>query len=256
MPLLLNLHHQTARLGQPAQPVVVAIHGGSFRRGSRDDANLAAMARQIVPAGFTVMSVGYRLVPDEPVLTGPFDALVEPFEQAQPVLRARSRASFEAMLAASEDLAKVLRWISAHAGEYGLDPDRVFLLGSSAGAIAALNTVYGLPQRSIGDTGVRIAGVINLWGALPAVDALPADGPPLLIIHGDKDQTVDVEAARKLVRMAATAGVPYTAYIMPDRLHGFGGNPPLTTEVAPGISICSAVVAFLRKAAALPARSH
>lgn len=243
VPLLLNIYQQRAYPGQPARPVVVAIHGGSFRRGSRDDANLAVLARQIVPLGYTVLSISYRLVPDEAVLAAPFAALVDPLEQAQVALRPRT-FNTEAMVAASEDIAQVLRWIAANATQYGLDSERVFLLGSSAGAIGALNTVYGLPSRIIGNTGSKIVGVVDLWGALPAVDELPADGPPLLIIHGDKDQTVNVEAARKLVSMAIASGMPHTAYIMPNRRHGFGGNPPLTTEVAPGISICQAVVAF------------
>jgi acetyl esterase/lipase len=230
------------------RPVLVAIHGGSFRTGSRTDRNLAAMGQGLAAGGYAVVSMGYRLAPDNPVLSPTYAVLADALLESG-VMGQRQRAFIEAMLVASEDLLTLLRWIDAHGAAHGLDRARVVLLGSSAGAVTALQVAYGAPGRIAGELPVRIIGVVDLWGALPGARGMPRGGPPLLIVHGDQDPTVPVSAAHDLVRLAEAAGITHTAHILPGRGHGFRANPPLTTEVAPGVTIYAAVAAFVREVA-------
>src|SRR5206468_9923883 len=75
-----------------------------------------------------------------------------------------------------DDVRAALRWVQAHAGEYGIDPDRVALLGASAGAHLALLSTSGAqgeapPDATRGDetrkrssTDPRVRAVIDFYG--------------------------------------------------------------------------------------------
>jgi acetyl esterase/lipase len=92
--------------GDPPHPLVVLIHGGGWEAGDRTD---VGDAPPLVDRGYAVASVDYRLT----------DA-----------------AAFPAQI---RDCRAAVRWLRAHADDYGLDPDRVGAWGWSAGAhLAAL----------------------------------------------------------------------------------------------------------------------
>jgi acetyl esterase/lipase len=97
-PLALDLHIPQSPDGA-AVPVVIYAHGGGFLGGSRAMGPWAFL----LAAGYAVASVDYRLS-GECQFPGPV-----------------------------HDVAAAVRWVGAHAGEYGLDPDRVAGFGSSAG---------------------------------------------------------------------------------------------------------------------------
>jgi arylformamidase len=83
-------------------PMILFIHGGSWRRGDKRAIGLKPLA--FVPAGYVIASANYRFRPDVPVS-----------EMAL-------------------DVAHAVAWLRAHAGTYGGDPDRIVLMGHSAGA--------------------------------------------------------------------------------------------------------------------------
>jgi acetyl esterase/lipase len=89
------------------QPVVVWVHGGGWMRGSKEEVHHKPSA--FVARNFVFVPVNYRFVPN--VL---MDAIVR-------------------------DVAKSVGWVHANITRYGGDPDRIFLMGHSAGAqLAAL----------------------------------------------------------------------------------------------------------------------
>ena len=87
-----------------ALPVVVWIHGGSWNSGSKDFCPIGFMAARNV----AIVSINYRLT---------------------------ETAAFPAPLF---DCKGAVRWLRAHAGEYGLDAGHVGLFGASAGGHLAL----------------------------------------------------------------------------------------------------------------------
>jgi acetyl esterase/lipase len=88
-------------------PAVVFVHGGGWQTGNR--AEFAPMAIRMAERGFATATVSYRLSP----------------EARYP--------------AAIHDVKSALRWVRAHAGEYGIDPARIAVAGGSAGGqIASL----------------------------------------------------------------------------------------------------------------------
>jgi acetyl esterase/lipase len=96
-----------ARPSGSKQPVVVWVHGGGWMRGSKNE--VADKPAAFVDRGFVFVPVNYRFVPHVKMGT---------------IVR---------------DVAKSVGWVHANIARHGGDPDRIFLMGHSAGAqIAAL----------------------------------------------------------------------------------------------------------------------
>ena len=64
--LLLDLY-QPSKRSTAKRPVVILIHGGGFRNGSRSQADLAKVADGLVKQGAVVASIDYRLMGDNAV---------------------------------------------------------------------------------------------------------------------------------------------------------------------------------------------
>ena len=94
------------------QPVVVWIHGGALIMGSRKLAPSFPFLQSLRAAGFTVVSIDYRLAPETRL-----PAIIEDVEDA-------------------------FRWLRAEAGRLHIDPDRVGVSGGSAGGYLTLMTGF------------------------------------------------------------------------------------------------------------------
>jgi acetyl esterase/lipase len=108
-------HYRPRKVDGPA-PVVVLVHGGAWMRG--DPSQAAGNALHFARRGIATVSIAYRLAPEH---------------------------RFPAPL---DDVRRGLRWVRAHAGELGVDPDRMALLGLSAGAHLAMlaHVARGVPE--------------------------------------------------------------------------------------------------------------
>jgi acetyl esterase/lipase len=121
--------------GEGARPLVVVVHGGSWQRGGRGEA--VHLSRAMAAAGLVVADVEYRLAP-------------------------RHR-----LPAAVGDVKCAVGRLRARAQELGVDPDRVALLGRSAGGEVALVAAYSMGDPRLPaacDTGAAaVAGVVSLY---------------------------------------------------------------------------------------------
>jgi acetyl esterase/lipase len=86
-------------------PIVVWIHGGGFSAGDKKEVHHKPQA--LVEKGFVFVSINYRFVPKVTVKQ------------------------------IAGDAAKALRWVHDHAKDYGGDPQRLIVMGHSAGATLA-----------------------------------------------------------------------------------------------------------------------
>jgi acetyl esterase/lipase len=135
-----------------------------------------------------------------------------------------------------DDAARAAQWAGEHAAGYGADPQRLFLMGHSAGAhMAALLTLDRRYLAAVAPPAgrPRIAGMIGLSGPydfLPLQEAdvqdmfgpprlypesqpinfVRADAPPMLLVHGLKDDTVLPKNSRNLAAALQALGVPVT----------------------------------------------
>jgi len=193
---------------------LIFIHGGGWSEG--DKSPLA-----VVPPGYLVTSINYRLYPDY---------------------------RFPAMI---EDVKCAIRYLRAHAAEYNLNPTRIGLIGHSAGGhLAALAGLVGpeagwdvgqyLEQSSKVQAVIEISGPTDLTRTFPdwveelkvsvfGVDGLAAsspftrarnNAPPFLIVHGEADAVVPVEQAHLLHTALARAGARVQKIILRNAGHG------------------------------------
>jgi arylformamidase len=101
------------------RPIVVWIHGGGWAGGDKTYA-IAALSRACTDRGYLFVSVNYRLF----------------FRPQDNPGSARPEVTIPDI---EGDVAKAIRWLRDHAGDYGADPDFFFVMGHSAGAqLAAL----------------------------------------------------------------------------------------------------------------------
>jgi acetyl esterase/lipase len=132
------------------------------------------------------------------------------------------------------DAVRAGRWAAVHAGEHGADPQRLYLMGHSAGAhMAALAALDRRHFAASAQPVPRIAGVIGLSGAydfLPLREAdvqdmfgppqnypdsqpinfVRSDAPPTLLVHGLEDDTVSPNNSRNLAAALSALRVPVT----------------------------------------------
>ena len=229
--------------GDGPHPVVVFLHGGGWRLGSRHLAGPAYRGQTPTPfervaqAGIAVASVDYRL---------------------------SGEAVFPAQL---HDAKAAVRWLRARAGELGVDPDRIAAWGESAGAhLAALLGLVG-DQAMEGDVGVAgtssaVSAVVawyaptdlaavaadlgvdphdpatreaQLLGA-PAVDVpelaaqaspvthVSPEAPPFLLLHGAADRMIPCVQSQRLYDALVEAGVEAELDIYEDADHMWLGS--------------------------------
>ncbi|MDZ4777334.1 MAG: alpha/beta hydrolase [Alphaproteobacteria bacterium] len=188
------------------KPVIVFLYGGAWNNGRRQDYGWAA--RALAAKGFVVVVPDYRLAPADP-----FPAFVD-------------------------DATAATAWAHANARRFGGDPDRIVLMGHSAGAHIAM--MVALDRRFLDRAGVpssTIRGVIGLagpykfdpneegvlrdaFGRFPEPDAtqpvtfVRADAPPALLLHGDADTRVRLRNSERLDRelRAASASAELKVY--------------------------------------------
>lgn len=189
------------------RPVIVFLYGGAWNTGRRQD--YAFAARALAAKGFAVVVPDYRLAPADP-----FPAFVE-------------------------DAAAATAWTHKNIARFGGDPDRIVLMGHSAGAHIAM--MVALDRRFLDRAGVpqaAIRGVIGLAGpyrfdpneegvlrdafgkfpdptAVQPMTFVRADAPPALLLHGDADTRVLIRNSERLGRALTEAGAKAEVKIYP-----------------------------------------
>ncbi len=117
----LDLYVPIPRPGHPAAPgLVVYVHGGGWLPGQGDRSDFFSMGivKFFLSIGYATASIDYRL---------------------------SNEAHFPAQI---EDVKTAVRWLRAHTGQYGYDPNEIAAVGDSAGGqlVALLGTSEGVPS--------------------------------------------------------------------------------------------------------------
>jgi acetyl esterase/lipase len=188
-------------------PILIHFHGGGFT-GGRKSLEARPLVLRFARRGWVCMSANYRLRP-----AGTFPDFVI-------------------------DAKRALAWARAHAAEYGADPGRVFIAGSSAGAhlaaIAALTPGDPAFQPGFEDADTSVAGCVCLYGYYGPVSTRPpglrsspveyvhAGAPPFLIAHGTQDTLVPGARASALsARLQEVSPNPVVWIELPGAQHSF-----------------------------------
>jgi acetyl esterase/lipase len=222
VPLLLDLYRPA---GEPVggYPVVVLIHGGGFAAQSRTDAGVVEIARGLAERGIAAASIDYRLIGQRPVPSARVSALA----QALPPSELST-----GMAVAVDDTLTAVGYLTEHADDLGIDPDRLGMVGSSAGAMTADHVGYALDDHGI--AGPHLTFVGSLWGGIlvpPGVDQVAAGEPALFAVHGDADPTVPVRLSDELVARARHVGLDVDYHRIAGAGHGYSTSRFFTQPV-------------------------
>src|SRR5690348_10894060 len=243
-PLELDLY--LPREDRPA-PVIVLVHGGGWRRGSRRHPLPVLGADfydRLAAQGFAVAAIDYRL---------------------------SGEARFPAPL---DDVRTAIGWVGEHAAGYGLDTGRVFLWGDSAGGHLALlaaltgaaahavvawfpvTDLAGLPSDVADAGGVPDPGPDSrealLLGAPAAAvpdlarEASPvahasAAAPPVLLMHGAADDLVPPAQSVRLAGALREAGATVELELVPGATHFWQGASDVPGIVRRSVGFLRAV---------------
>lgn len=164
------------------RPLVILLHGGAFLFGDKGGTFMRHLAQHYATRGYVVASVNYRLG-------------CSMFE-----FNTIRRMIYRAV----QDADKAEHFLIDHADEYSIDPNAIFLVGHSAGAITALSATVltdedkydGIDQFYLKDLGrlpnpVKLLGTVGLWGAITELHYINmADNPDFLLMHGTDDDIV------------------------------------------------------------------
>lgn len=219
----------TADVYQPSaagpHPMLVQIYGGAWQRGAPEDDG--SFARYFAAQGYVVVAIDYRHAP----------AWRWP--------------------AQIEDIREAIRWLVAHAAEFGGDSNRIGLIGRSAGAQLALVAAYesGTPRiRAVasyyGPTdlvegwrtpprpdplGTRTILETYLGGTPDTVPRLYQDAspvsyatgplPPTLLVYGSRDHVVEARFGAELHSRLMQAGSASALLELPWAEHAFDAIP-------------------------------
>lgn len=224
--LLMDIYQPDGDCAEP-RPFVIGIHGGGFVSGSKSSLNWVANMEAAAAAGFVGISIDYRLVGDDPLVSAEFQPVADDFDEEaiRLGLTDTQRDVLYAAAAAIEDAATALVWARDNADARCLDIDRFAIWGSSAGAITALHVSHGLDEYFIDRPKPLV--VIDYWGRLFLDGLVDAAGPPLMIVHGTADQSqIYEDTAVVLAAEADAVGLPFSFYTIQDGPHGFSSVNP------------------------------
>ena len=218
--LKLGLDIYQAKSSNKPQPLILVIHGGYWKSG--DKSTHITNGIEFTDLGYTVAAMNYRL---------------------------SAKYKFPAAI---EDIRDSIRYLTEHATEFNIDPERIVLYGGSAGG--HLSAFIGLAANTPGKAYVEginpqaIKGIISLYGmhdltmtiqrehpftqqfigktfeedpdtyleASP-IHHVDKNDPPILLIHGSLDGSVSVKNSDALAEKLKLAGVPCTY----DRVEGW-----------------------------------
>lgn len=176
------------------RPLIIMVVGGAFLQPITSRAGFTELAKTAARYGYAVANIDYRT----------YDLSQYPVD---------SITSYRNALRARADLKAAIRYFrkdAAAAKQYKINPDKIFALGHSAGAITSLAAAYmnsddDYTQQVLalineeggfeGDSGnpgyaSNLNGVVSLSGGVWRRDLVDANEAPVLCIHGTADEVV------------------------------------------------------------------
>src|SRR5436190_3058667 len=206
--------------GKGPFPAIILVHGGGWTAGHKTVNFVKDLFPVLEQTGMAWFTIDYRLAPKHPYP------------------------------AARVDVESAVQWVKANARQYKVDPNKIVLMGESAGGhlvnlvgvkndvgVAAVVCFYGPIDMEVfskkfeskpPDGGMKSFFLLNDWG--PAATAklheasprtyLNKKTPPFLIIHGTSDTSVPYDQATLHVKLLKERHIPVELITVQDGTHG------------------------------------
>jgi acetyl esterase/lipase len=223
-----DLYRPAQRAATARSPAVVVIHGGGWTSGDKAHEREVNIAVNLAQTGFVALSINYALSTGGSV-TWPQNLY---------------------------DCKTAVRWLRQHADRLQIDAEHIGVIGGSAGGhlaalVAVTRAADGLdPPGPYADFSCRVQCAVDLYGPIDLLSYrdLPMFGktrkeapqlyraaspttyadkssPPILILHGTADRSVDVEQSRRFAAALDRAGARHELVLVEGAPHTFHLQP-------------------------------
>lgn len=192
---LLDVYLPKGERPEAGFPCVVFIHGGGFRNGDKfERGRLNPVCGKLLEHGYAIVSINYYLSQ----------------KYAKPGIKDMKKAT----VTAADDAVLALKWLVENAEKQSLDIKRLALCGGSAGAMTCLEVAYvKRPDNP------KIRAVVDLWGLMEQPEKITENDPPMIIIHGDQDKTINISRGHAIKRELDKAKVKNKMIVMEGKGH-------------------------------------
>lgn len=217
------------------RPAVLLIHGGGWAIGDKADARERQFAELMMDEGYLAISINYTLTSYE----------------GKAWKSKRLKGAWPQNIC---DCKNALAWIVANAAELGVDTNRLAVMGGSAGGHLVLLTGLSNGKTEFGDGcfgGGTVRCIIDfygipdirrwggkafidepeaehpeIWALASPVEHLTENSPPILIVHGTEDPTVDIGLSDEFAEILDEKEIPFEYIKIDGAKHSFGLRPP------------------------------
>jgi len=187
------------------RPAIIFAHAGGFILGNKNHDDMMAFCDSLSKKGYVTATIDYR--------------------QGFNLISNANLHSIRAVYRGFQDGRTAIRYMRANADTFGIDPGKIYFVGSSAGSFIGLHSIYlndsseipaetgvvnytnltypfnhTTPDLGALDIGDNLSyngepdAVVSLWGAIQNTDLIsPDNDKPVLLVHGEDDLIVPFE---------------------------------------------------------------
>jgi len=203
------------------RPLLLYVHGGGFAVGERDHPNHIKFCEKLARRGFVSATMSYTLV-----MKGKSFGCDRPAPE-----------KIQTFLQTARDISRATKFFIERAAQYRIDPAKIIIMGSSAGAEAVLHAAYWKAaykdeQGAILDADFEYGGVVSMAGAIANLDWITKESAvPTYLFHGTCDNLVPYATAPHHYCEAQTPGylLLHGAYSIAEKLRALGASYVLVT---------------------------
>jgi acetyl esterase/lipase len=172
--------YQPAGDSSTGRPMIIWMHGGGFKFGSKNATGIELWSETFAKRGYVCAAINYSLSKHNPLFN--FDELL--------------KSTYYAV----QDVRAAVEYFRKNCKLYNIDPDKIILAGNSSGGMIALQAAYSnnyelAKLASLPDTTTnakitmipKVAAVINYWGGIFDLNWLKNGHVPIVSVHGSKD---------------------------------------------------------------------
>lgn len=212
-------------------PLIIFMHGGGFSGGSPKNPQEVKFAKIAASKGYAVGLISYRLTRKGQSFGCDYEA----------------KGKISTFQAAAEDFMDAVSFMKNNSEKFNIDPKKIIVGGSSAGAEAVLNAVYNphlMFENEEKYKDIQFSAVFSLAGALVDVRYLTEDNAvPGIFFHGTADNLVPygtaahhycekdrpgyliLDGSATIVERLEKFNTPYLFYTFKDARHEISGMP-------------------------------